>query len=243
MSRDTQSTREIIVGGEPRVDLLPPEVTEAKKARRVRRRLLGMFLLVAAATGLAYAGAFSVALVAEQSLNAENDRTSDLLTQQAQYAEVRTTIDRLATAEAARTVGSSTEIDFATLLSDVSAGLPVGASIVTVSAETGTPLQGYPQATIPLQPQRIATVTFTIKSANVNDVEVWLVALAAVEGYADAVPGQVTRQDDGTYLSSVVLRVNSLAYSDRFAPEPEVAVDATDAGTESTGSEGAEVEG
>jgi hypothetical protein len=197
------------VGREPRVDLLPPEIEQAKRAKRVRRAMIGMLLVVLVAIGLAYAGVSFIAGIAQQRLDAENARTADLLAQQAQYIEVRTTTERVAVAEAAILVGASTEIDFAEFLSQVQALLPPGATIMTVTADTASPLDGYAQSTVPLQPQRIATFSFSVSTATLADLALWLTNLQSVTGFADALPGAAVAQGDGSYLTAVTMHVTT----------------------------------
>lgn len=220
MSAASAST--IVVGGEPRVELLPPEIAEAQRGRAIRRSMIGIIVAVLIVIGAAYGGATFLASSAQQRLDAENARTADLLAQQQEYIVVRTTQERLATAEAALVVGSSTEINLADFLAEVQSRLPAGAAISTANVDSSTPMDGYAQATVPLQPQRIATFNFAVRTLAINDVRDWLISLEDVPGFADAVPGAVTLQvEDGSYLSAVTLHVNSLALSNRFAPETE----------------------
>lgn len=207
------------VGREPRVDLLPPEVEEIKRARRVRRAMLGMLAAVVVVIGLSWGGASLLAGLAQQRLDAENARTGDLLAQQAQYIEVRTTTERIAVAKAAITVGSSTEIDFAAFLASVQAILPPNATIKTVAADTATPLDGYSQSTVPLQPQRIATFSFSVGTATLADVALWLRSLESVTGFADALPGAAVAQADGSYLTAVTVHVTTDALANRFVAD------------------------
>jgi hypothetical protein len=232
-----------IVGGAPRVDLLPPEIAYAKRARAVRRMIVLILLLVGALITASYGGVSYLGLLAQQSLDAENARTADLLAQQTEYLEVRTTTERVATAEAAIIVGASTEIDFVAFLSEVQSMLPAGAAIVSVNAETASPLDGYAQATTPLLPQRIGTVNFSVRVPGLEAVRDWLLALETVDGFADALPGTTALQADGSYLVAVTMHVDTDALANRFTTDLDP--DAVEAGstdtetsdTETTGTE------
>lgn len=219
-----------IIGGEPRVDLLPPEIAQAKKSRAVRRMMVLILVLLVALIGAAYGGATYLGTLAQQRLEAENARTAELLAQQSEYIEVRTTTERVATAEAAIVVGASTEIDFAAFVAKTQSMLPPGAALVSVNAETGSPLDGYAQASTPLLPQRIATINFSVNTAGLEDVRAWLLALETVEGFADALPGTTALQPDGRYLVSVTMHVNTDALANRFVEIEEDAetTDSTD---------------
>lgn len=183
--------------------------------------MVGILIAVLVVIAAAYGGATYLASAAQQRLDAENARTADLLAQQQEYIVVRTTQDRLATVEAARLVGSSTEIDLAAFLAEVQSRLPAGAAISTANVDTSTPLDGYAQASVPLQPQRVATFNFAVRTVGINDVRDWLVRLEDITGFADAVPGAVTLQEDQSYLTAVTLHVNSLALANRFADDEE----------------------
>lgn len=236
MSTRTTAT-DIVVGGEPRVELLPPEIAQAKRSRAVRRMIVLVLILVGAVIGAAYGGVTYLGTLAQQRLDAENARTIDLLAQQSEFIEVRITTERVATAEAAIVVGASTEIDFAAFLADVQSRLPGGAVMVSVNAETGSPLDGYAQATTPLLPQRIATINFSVRTASLEDVRAWLLALETVEGFADALPGTTALQPDGTYLVAVTMHVNTDALANRFVEvegEDQAEAEATDT-TDTTG--------
>lgn len=220
MSRKSQA-QALIIGGEPRVNLLPPEVGQAQRARSVRRAMVGVFFFVVVLVVGAYGFATYLAIESQQRLALENARTDELLAEQAKYVEVRATTDRLATAEAALVVGASTEINLTALLSDVQSKLPAGAVIDTASVDTATPLDAYGQSAAPLQPQRVATLTFTVITPSIPDVRSWLIALEEVVGFTDAVPGTIALQENGDYLSAVTMHVNSDAFSNRF-PATEV---------------------
>jgi Tfp pilus assembly protein PilN len=226
----------IVVGGEPRVDLLPPELKEAKRVRRVRR---GMLLLLALAVVLcvgAFGAAWSLALLGQQRLDAENARTSELIAEQAQFIEARTTAQRVDTAEAALAIGASTEIDFAKFFRDVTATLPANCSIVTANADGGSPFEVYAQAVVPLQPQRIATLNFAVRTTSLLDVQAWLDSLQDIKGFTDAMPTAVKAEPDGTMTAAITMHVDTGALSNRFAS-------VADAKSPSTASEPAGTEG
>ena len=210
----------LTIGGEPRVDLLPPEVREERKARIVRRRLglgiAGALLLVIAASG----GATVMSMQAQLALSDAQSQTTQLLKDQGKYVEVRAVQQEVALVQAAQQVGVSTEINWKTYLDAVQAILPASVVIDAVEVDAASPIALYVQPTAPLQGARVATVKFTAKSAVLPDVPTWLTALKTLPGYADALPGSVNLDTaTGTYTVDITMHVNDAAFAKRFVTE------------------------
>ncbi len=207
----------LVAAAEPRVDLLPPEVRAERHARMVRNRLLlGVLLaLVVMAGGTALATLQAVK--AQSQLSAEQARGQAVLLQQQKYVEVRKVQAELKLIRAAEQVGTSTEIDWRKYLNAVQATLPANVVIDTVHIDSATPLAPYAQSTVPLQGARVATLSFTAKSATLPQVPAWLDALTALPGYADASPGSVTRDAGGSYSVKITMHINGQAFTNRFA--------------------------
>lgn len=211
----------LTIGGEPRVNLLPPEVQKQRAAKAVRRQLgLG----VVGAIALVIVGTTTVMVLAtqaQQQLASEQELTSGLLAEQAKYAEARTVQSEVDLVEAAQQVGASTEIDWKAYLDGVQAILPPSVTISTVAVDSASPLAVYAQPTAPLQGARVATVSFTAESAVLPDVPTWLNSLATLPGYADALPGSMARDETGVYTVAITMHVNDAAFARRFVIEQE----------------------
>lgn len=212
-------TDALIVGGEPWVDLLPPEVQRQRRAKAVRSRLglgvIGVFAIVIVGTGASTA----LAIQAQSQLAAEQALTPGLIAEQTMYLEVRSLQNEVDLVTAAQQVGVSTEIDWKNYLDGVQAILPSSVTISTVAVDSASPLALYGQSTAPLQGARVATVSFTAESAVLPDVPTWLDSLATLPGYADALLGSVTRAEDGVYTVAITMHVNDAAYARRFVSE------------------------
>jgi hypothetical protein len=208
----------LTIGGEPRVDLLPPEVRAQRNAAALRRRLgFGVILLLALAVGGSGAAGI-LAIQAQVSLATEQARTASILVQQRKYIQVRSVQDEVSLIQAAQQVGTSTEIDWRKYLAEVQATLPANVTLDTVTIDSASPLTAYVQATAPLQGSRVATLSFTAKSPTLPEVPAWLDALATLPGYTDASPGSVTRDDtSGIYTVNITMHINQAAYTNRFA--------------------------
>jgi hypothetical protein len=208
---------ELVIGGEPRVDLLPPEVRTAKRVKAVRVRLgfslVSIIVVVVAGTAAAswQAGQSQAELAAAQA------RTTELLASQAKYSIVHKVQGELDTTVAARQFGATTEVDWKGYLSEIRAVLPGDVTIDSVGVESASPLVPFSQPTAPLQDARVATLTLGLTSPNLPSVPQWLDAIKSLPGYADATPGSITRSSTGAYAVNLVLHINSGAYSNRFA--------------------------
>jgi hypothetical protein len=129
--------KELILGGEPRVNLLPPEVVEQAKDRLLRRKLLlataGTVVLVLLAIG--GAGVYTTSTTMQ--LAEAQAETAALLAEQSQYVAVRQVQAQVDTAHAARAVGGWTEIDWKAYLQGVRAALPADVGIDAVAVGCG----------------------------------------------------------------------------------------------------------
>ncbi|TFC91823.1 MULTISPECIES: hypothetical protein [Cryobacterium] len=211
---------ELLIGGEPRVDLLPPEVHQERAAKVVRRHL-GLGVIGVVAIMLVSAGAATaLAMQAQQQLAYEQSLTPGLVAEQSKYVEVREVQGDVDKVKAAQQVGVSTEIDWKKYLEGVQAILPASVTIETVAVDSATPLAIYAQPTAPLQGPRVATVGFTATSTVLPDVPDWLTSLATLPGFADALPGSVALDETtGIYTATITMHVNDAAFAERFITE------------------------
>jgi hypothetical protein len=209
----------LVIGGDHRLNLLPPEVRAERRGQQQRRRLTFGVIGVAAVVALLVGAASALSYTAQVNLASEQDRTATLLTDQGQYFAVRALQNQVTLTEAAQRVGASTEIDWKTYLDAVQNTLPRSVAITTVQVDSATPLVAYTQATAPLQGSRVATVSFTATSTVLPDIPAWLSALGTLDGFADALPGSVTlEQTTGIYTVTITMHINDSAFVRRFDP-------------------------
>ena len=221
MSRKAVSD-ELILGGEPRVDLLPPEVLKRRQAKAVRRMLgIGMVGLLAIVLAGTAAATYTAGQAQEKLLSAQST-TADLLSAQTQYGEIRTAQAQVDLVKAAQQVGVSTEIDWKAYLQSVQGTLPAGVAIQQVTIESATPILLYEQSTVPLQGARVATLDFTASSTVLPDVPAWLNGLTTLPGFADALPGTVSFDETtNSFTVTITMHVNEAAFAQRFAAKGE----------------------
>jgi Tfp pilus assembly protein PilN len=215
----------LVVGGEPRANLLPPEIILKRKQLKTRRALRAGVLLVALATAAGCVATFGVSSVAQVQLAIVEQQQSDLVIEQAGYQKVRDVQLTLATITAGQQVGSSTEVNWRSFIQEIQDNLPAGVALQTVKVETGTPMQAYPQSDAPLQGIRVGSISFTASSATLPNTAEWLRALDDMSGYVDAIPGSV-KQEGSAYTAEVLMHFNEQAFSLRFDPAHVAEVEA-----------------
>ena len=216
MSRKSK-VHNLAIGGESRVDLLPPELRVKRKAAVVHRRLGFLVFLVAVLVAGGTALVRAQAVQAKVNFSIEAANAQSLLLQQRKYGEVQQIQKQVDTVQAAQQVGTSTEIDWKKYLISVQATLPPNVTLDSVNIDSATPFTSYAQANAPLQGERIATLSFTAISSTLPQVPQWLIALATLPGYADANPGSVNRLETGSYSVNITMHINQAAFTNRFA--------------------------
>lgn len=187
----------------PQVNLLPPEIGEAQRFRRVQVALAAAVLGAVAAVGLLYVGADRSVTDAETQVAASQAEQSRLQQEAATYREVTATYERAAAAETVLAQAMGGEVRYSRLLNDLSLAAPadlwltdVGfdqASVPASAADT-TPASG---ALAPAAPATagapvpaaeagaaIGTVTMTGVAFTHDAVAAWLDVLAERRGYA-----------------------------------------------------------
>lgn len=212
---------EIIVGGAPRAELLPPEVGQGVKARALRRLLV--FFVILTAGIVAFLVVFATFLSAGSGvlLATANEETNDLLKKQAAFSEVRDVTELIGEVDEALVIGSVTEVRWKAYFAEIQASLPVGTIITNFTADTSTPTTPYAPSTVPLQGVRIGELTFTATTATLPDVEAWLNGLEKLTGFVDAAPGTIVRDDNGAYTVNIIMHVNSDVLDNPFVDDPD----------------------
>jgi hypothetical protein len=212
ISRSPNET--LVLGGIPRVHLLPTEVAKGQRAKSQRRLLLavlgGVVVLVIAGIGAATVAVFS----ANASLSAEQARTAGLLVEQRKFGSVTSVQAQVNDIKAAQTLGVDGEVAWQPYFGTVQATLLPGMSITSIQTTLATASQAA--GTEALQAPYIATVLIEAHSpkAQISD---WLKALGTLKGFVDANPGNVQLDEtSGDYTVNVVMHVNSDALADRF---------------------------
>jgi hypothetical protein len=210
----------IVVGDEPRVDLLPPEVRAARRSKGTRSALGYGVLATVVVSVLAVGGGFALNVAAQARLLVTQAQTTSILGQQQKFMDARTVQNEVATAKAAQQVGASTEIDWSTYLANIQAILPPTVTVKTVNVDSSSTMALYAQSSDPTQKPRVATVSFTAETPTLPDVTAWLRSLEQLPGFTDGVASTFALdQSTNVYTASVTMHVDQRAFAKRFEPK------------------------
>jgi hypothetical protein len=220
--RPTAGLAVLTIGGEPRVHLLPQEVTERKKVKELKRRLLLVAVLVVAVVAVAYGLATFALTAAQAQLDGAHNATAQLLVEQSKFGAVTKINSDIASIQQSQKTATAQEILWAPYLASVEQTLPSDASITAVSAQMDTPFGtaavAAPPTTVPLQGPRIATLQLTVVMAQ-SEIPGWLNELPSLKGFVDATPDSVTAVSaaGGSYTVVATIHINGAAISQRFS--------------------------
>jgi hypothetical protein len=217
MSRQAPSP--LVVGGTPRVDLLPPEVRARYRSRAMRRGLAALVVAVAVLTAGGIAGATFLSFTAANALAAEQQTTQDLLAQQLEYIEVTQLKNESVAVEQARLVGASTEIMWPEYLAAVRATMPPGTDLKVLGVQASSPIAAIEQSSIPLQQPRVATIKLGVSAPDLATVANWVAALPSLTGYADATLNSIEPGEPGSVVANVTVNITAEAFANRFTEE------------------------
>lgn len=164
----------------PRVNLLPPEIGEAVRFRRIQMGLGGGVLAALGTVTLLYVLAAGSVSDAKVELEAATATGTALQAENAKYSEVTAVYAAAAAADAMLTQAMGEEIRYSQFLNDLSLTVPdkVWLKNVVFAQVAKPPALG---ATEP----GLGTVTFTGVGYSHDDVAVWLESLAKQKGYKD----------------------------------------------------------
>lgn len=208
----------LVVGGMPRVDLMPP----AELERRYRRGLLrrwGIGLLAAAlVTVLVIAGAMALRIVAEARLASERARTDASIAEIAALSEVGDTVRTLDDLEAFRAEAMLPDFEWARLIDAVEQTLPANVRIVGFDVTTGA---GPDADAADAASAPGATVLLTLSSPVPFDIVPAIRNIRPLPSILDADGREVRYEESGSdYRYELTILTDQTAYSGRFAPEP-----------------------
>ena len=167
----------------PRVNLLPPEIAQARQLRLVKG---GMGVGVVAAlgvVGLLFLSAASTVSDAQTELDSASTLQAQVQRQVGELANVRTVYADVATRETLLTRAMGPEVRWSQYLTDLSLTIPatVWVTNVTVVQNVDGPSAGVADS---LLDPGIGSVTFTGTALAHDDVAGFLDALAGQQGYA-----------------------------------------------------------
>lgn len=176
----------------PRVNLLPPEIEEQRRFRRVQAGLGAAVAVAVGVVGLLYANASSGVGEAQEQLDAARAKTARVNAETRRYAHVPQVYAQVAASEAMLTQAMGKEVRWSYYLNDLSLSIPGRVWLTqlqitqNVDAANGTGGQSASgSGENPLAPTGIAQITFRGTARSHDDVAAWLEALAKQRGYTN----------------------------------------------------------
>ena len=164
----------------PRVNLLPPEIAETIRFRRIQYGLGGGLLAAVGVVALLFVGAAGAVERAETDLAASSAEGDTLRAETAKYQDVQAVYGRAAAAQAMLTQAMGEEVRYSQYLNDLSLTVPENVWLKNVTF-TQTPAPAALGTTVP----GVGVVTFTGVAFKHDDVAVWLESLAKQKGYVN----------------------------------------------------------
>ena len=224
MSAAGKDTR-LVLGGSPRVHLLPPEVGDRKRGASIRRAVVMSVVGALVISGAGYAYASWLAIEATAKYDVARDETTALLAEQGKYSDLRNLRTAQQTLTDARQAGAVTEIDWNAFYSRVVPTLPAGLTITSFVIDSGSPTEERLVTGVPGVSPGVAKVTFVANSTSLVAAQFWVGSLKTLPEYGGSSISSITRDDAGRISVTVEMNLTDQALSNRFQPEPEPTTD------------------
>lgn len=205
-----------------RADLLPVEVAEARRARKVRT---GVIAAVAAFTAVVVAW-YGVASYQVDAAQTGRDKAQDdvrsLTRQQAGFTRLVATQAQIASLNAQLSGLFATDLQWATLLTSLADAAPAGVTLTSVSgaldvAGTGGAANSATRLPSTVSYVEVGTLQLAGNAPSKAAVAAYVDALARVPGVANALLGGVS-QNGGVVTFAVGMVITKAALGGRFTP-------------------------
>jgi Tfp pilus assembly protein PilN len=176
----TETGSTVTLDSLPRVNLLPPEIAEGRRVRRIQVGLGGAVLGAVGIVALLYVAASSSVSSAQSDVDAATANNTRLQAETAKYRDVTAVYDRAAAAQAMLTQAMGEEVRYSRLLTDLSLSVPENVWIKNLTfAQAAVP------AAVGSSVSGIGTMTVTGIGFKHDDVAVWLESLAGQKAYTN----------------------------------------------------------
>ena len=181
----------------PRVNLLPPEIIEARRFHRARAWLIGLVVGVVGLCGTATTLAQNEVASARSALEITRAETESLRKEQVRFTEVPKVSTELDAARAARGRALGSDILWYRFLTDLAVNTPEGTTLQSVSISMTT-AAGANTSNQPLTPTGLGTIKVSGEATQFADVASWLEACARVNGLVGTTLQSAVRGDAGS---------------------------------------------
>jgi hypothetical protein len=203
----------------PKVNLLPHEILDARRFRRVQRFLVGGVLGTVGLAGLGLVWGLHGVSVAQAELDASRARTAQLHTEEAKYADVPRLLAQVDQAKSARSQALGNDVLWYRFFDDLASATPSTISLTNVSVAMEAAAGAASGSADPLTPAGLGTVTFSGSGDHFPDVATWLESVATINGLdgstlqsATRAAGESSTQGPVTFSSKVVIDESALSH-------------------------------
>lgn len=176
------------LGALPKVDLLPPEVQQAKALRQFQAGAACAVVAAAAIIGALWWQQHGHVASAHRDLAAAQGQQTELQQSADGLATVSSTYAQIAAAKATIATALGGEVRWSGYLNSLSETVPAGvwmtSMAVTASTANGTAAPAAAAGAATAGPAPLATITFQGDAIDRDHVATWLEVLAAQKGYA-----------------------------------------------------------
>jgi Tfp pilus assembly protein PilN len=184
----------------PQVNLLPPEIGQERRFRRVQAGLGGAVLAALLVAGALFVAANAQVGKAQDSLNANKAQATQLQSKITQYAQVPLVLGQVEAAQTQLGQAMGQEIRWSYFLNDLSLQIPRHVWLDTMTVTSTVPAAATPGQ---YAATGIGTVEFDGHGYSQNDVAAWLESLAKQKGYTQPYFSDSTVEPVGTDLHAV----------------------------------------
>lgn len=203
----------------PHVNLLPPEIAERARFRKVQCGLGMVVVAAVAAVGLLLVSAGGSVADAEEQVQAAGTEQARLQAEARPFAEVSAVYARAAAAEQMLVQAMGQEVRYSRFLNDLSLTMPPEVWITNASFSqdaAAAAAAGPAVAGAPSTPAGLGTITLTGIAFDHDDVALWLEVLAKQRGFAAPFLQSSTEALLGTkktvnWTTSIVLSPDALS--------------------------------
>ncbi len=203
-----------------RVNLLPPEIAEKQKARKVQAALGAALVAAVGVVALLYVVQLGNVSDAQAEVDAAAQQKTRLAEQRADLQSVADVYARVASREAVLRTALAQDIAWSSYLNDLMLTIPDNVWLTSLEAtQSLVGARGAVAAkTLPGAAASLGTVTFEGVAFDHDDVATWLEVLSKQKGYANAYFQNSTEALIGTrtiYEFSSSVSITPAALSDR----------------------------
>lgn len=210
------NTTALVLGGIPRVNLLPQAESERRERRQLSRRWATAAVAAVIVAILVIGAAFALRWIAERNLALQQQQTAELITELASLSEISGTITESAELEAFRTDAMVRDFAWTPLFDEVAQRLPEGVTVVQVSLAP----RADPAITAGAPPETVGasgTVTFTAAETGAQAATV--AALGDLPGLISVDAGSLFAAGESGVEFSIALVYDTSIYSGAYAVE------------------------